>query len=118
MESALLAVSADASTDAWAVGSVDTSTGVKTMHWGGTSWSTVAAPSPGASYNTLDGVDALSATDAWAVGGYSPFPKTQRTLMLHWNGTNWSEVQRPSTPQDALVVASACRCKSARTKTQ
>jgi hypothetical protein len=91
----LSGVSADSATDAWAVGLYgNTTTGATetlVLHWNGTSWSKVASPNPGGTtsssdVNYLSGVSADSATDAWAVGDY-----TGGTLVVHWNGTNWSK---------------------------
>ena len=31
-----------------------------------------------------------SASSAWAVGWYQTSGGTDRTLMLHWNGTSWT----------------------------
>jgi hypothetical protein len=100
------AVSAD---DVWAAGSeVPDILGATPMshtlilHWNGTKWSQVSSPNaPGAS-NTIYGIAANSATSAWAVGNECdylacPFPEvTTDTLILHWNGTKWSQVSSPS----------------------
>jgi hypothetical protein len=42
----------------------------------------------------LSAVDATSATDAWAVGGYSS-GSASGTLILHWDGTAWTQVPSP-----------------------
>jgi hypothetical protein len=71
----LYGVSADSSTDAWAVGcdydSTTSTDSTRIMHWNGTVWSKVKSPNPGTSGACLSGVSALSATDAWAAGTYS-----------------------------------------------
>ena len=98
----LLAVSALSATDAWAVGDLDTGgpAGLHTLavHWNGTSWARVPAPSPGngISGSTLSGVSAVSASDAWAVGGYETSAKVFKTLAVHWDGSRWSQVPSPS----------------------
>ena len=39
---------------------------------------------------TLTGVSANSPSDAWAVGcECNVLSSTERTLILHWNGTRW-----------------------------
>jgi hypothetical protein len=67
------------------------------LQWNGTAWTQVPTPQPGPSNGPgaqLESVSASSATNAWAVGSYSiksgqtgPY----RTLMLHWNGTAWTQ---------------------------
>jgi hypothetical protein len=97
----LRAVSAVSASDAWAVGDyTDDSTGATVtliLHWGGTSWSQVPSPSPSSAENHLYGVSAVSATDAWAVGSYIDDTTAHSdTLILHWDGTSWSELASPN----------------------
>ena len=57
-----------------------------------------SATSAGTSFSTpgsLAGVAAVSKSNAWAVG-YAGKNSAPRVLMLHWNGTRWSRVTRPS----------------------
>jgi len=83
--------------DAWAVGNYCT-TNMCTiqpgllLHWNGTAWSKVTIPQPGP-VNVLYSVTATSATDVWAVGYYcvTSMCTVQHALILHWNGTAWSE---------------------------
>jgi len=99
----LLGVAALSPTDAWAVGDYTAGKDIKTLvlHWNGMAWARVASPSPGRSplNDSLSGVSVLSASDAWAVGasghGHTQF-SPQRTLVLHWNGSRWTQVPSPS----------------------
>ncbi len=97
---ALTSVSADSASDAWAVGAYrNNTTGVRDtliLHWNGTAWSRVASPSPGTRFNTLTGVSAASASNAWAVGFYRGQAAGTLPLILHWNGTAWSQVAAPA----------------------
>jgi hypothetical protein len=43
----------------------------------------------------LSGVAAISAGNAWAVGYSGVFNKNQKTLLLHWNGSRWTQVMTP-----------------------
>jgi hypothetical protein len=92
----LSGVSARSATDASAVGNYTNATTGATetaaLHWNGTKWKQVASPNPGGTtsntdFNYLQGVSADSVTDAWAVGIYTG----GTTLVLHWNGTSWTE---------------------------
>jgi hypothetical protein len=68
-------------------------------HWDGTVWSQVASPNPSAFGSRLSGVTADASDDAWAVGFFcpeSPGCSVQRTLILHWDGTAWSQVVSPN----------------------
>ena len=130
---ALLGVAALSPTDAWAVGNYTAGNDIKTLvlHWNGTAWVHVPTPSPGRSPldDSLSGVSVLSASDAWAVGafghGHSQF-SPKNTLVLHWNGSRWTQVPAPNprgvgtspftvlasvsarTPSDAWAVGCAC----------
>ncbi len=89
-------------TSAWAVGysenaSADTEAPLA-LNWNGTTWSTVATPTPSGSTPewVFEGVAASSATDAWAVGEQSSGTKIHDSLYEHWNGTAWSVVAGPN----------------------
>jgi hypothetical protein len=91
----LFAAATTSAHDAWAVGEIVTSTGIRTLilHWNGTRWAHVPSPNPGTG-NELMGVGATSASNAWAVGNVAA-PTTQQTLVLHWNGSKWAQVASP-----------------------
>ena len=93
-------VSAVSPTDAWAVGdSSDLTTPVHEtliLHWNGTRWSHVKSPNPSSAFNTLTGVSAVSPTDAWAVGLYWDQAGIDHALVLHRDGTRWSQVMSPN----------------------
>src|SRR5207302_867584 len=62
-------------------------------------WNVV--PSPNVPFSSfLLGADALSANNMWAVGvNYDP-DGVQRTLIEHWDGTQWSVVPSPNGSQE------------------
>jgi hypothetical protein len=95
----LVAVDADAATDAWAVGDSTSAggvTGTVAEHWNGTAWRLAASPNPaGSSDTSLTGVAAVSASDAWAVG-YSWNGSVTSTVTEHWKGKKWVLVTAPS----------------------
>jgi hypothetical protein len=86
----------------WAVGDYTGGDGIYHSlieHWNGRSWKRVASPSPGAGSTYLDSVRAVSASDIWAVGDYSTIGgsfASNKTLILHYNGTRWRQVASPS----------------------
>lgn len=59
-----------------------------------------------ASRGALLGVAAASNSSAWAVG-YAGTDTTQRTLLLHWNGTAWTRVTSPAPIAGALNAVTA-----------
>ena len=94
----LTAVSALTGSDAWASGLFNTKgggEGTLLLHWNGTSWTRVLAPSPSPGGATggsfLNGVAMVATADVWSAGG-TEFDSTgrERTLLLHWNGTAWT----------------------------
>jgi hypothetical protein len=86
----------------WVVGSDSSGGGTaQTLieHWNGSAWTVVASPDPGSAGNFLTGVQAASPTDIWAVGSFIPGPDLSggiSTLIVHWNGTSWTQVASPS----------------------
>jgi hypothetical protein len=99
-------VAATSATNAWAVGYYSqhsdpgTQMNTRTLieHWDGTAWAQVPSPNPVAGSNDdfLTAVAATSATNAWAVGDYTQ-GKSAQPLILHWDGTAWTQVPSPNT---------------------
>ncbi len=86
------------SSRAWANGQYITASGGGLgflLSWNGTGWKTVPSPNPGRYDTGLFAVAAVSAADAWAVGDYESILGSNRTLILHWNGTRWKQVPSP-----------------------
>ena len=71
-------------------------------------WTTVPIPPTGVNAG-LASVTSTSDTDAWAVGSELGRPGTTvgaKVLIDHWNGTAWSQVATPATPQNTATLAS------------
>jgi hypothetical protein len=111
----LTAVRAVSATDAWAVGSYFTGGEFQplTLHWNGQKWAQVASPQPGP-VGALYGVAATSASNAWAVGSTGPSGSAKAitrdgTLILHWDGSAWTQVPSPGPgiSSDLFAVASS-----------
>jgi hypothetical protein len=90
----LASVATDPASDAWAVGFSGpvSKTGTLMLHWDGAAWSRVTSPGvlDGAPGRLLD-VTAVSAGDAWAVGYTGTSASNVKPLLLHWDGTRWSQ---------------------------
>lgn len=106
--SVLTAVTANSSSDVWAVGFY-TPTGSSvyktlTMHWDGTSWTTFTSPNVGTSDNKLYGVTQVPGTSYlfWAVGAYyDTTNSTYKTLAMRGDARNdassfWSVISTPN----------------------
>jgi hypothetical protein len=94
----LLGVTAVTSAEAWAVGGLgepEIPTAVAIQRWDGDRWLAVAGPSPGTTLNELRAVDASEPNDVWAVGRTSS-GFGEQPLVLHYDGTEWSDVELPS----------------------
>ncbi|GIJ61281.1 hypothetical protein [Virgisporangium aurantiacum] len=116
--SRLVSVKAFSATDAWAVGTDERNTFDHTlvMHFDGTSWQQVAAPDPGTRNSFLTGVTGAAPTDVWAVGYVQNLPYGNRIrlpLVVHWNGTAWSEVPIAGTPTDTTTYLYGVSASSA-----
>ena len=116
--SILTGVSAESTTDAWAVGDylqpISGARETLILHWDGARWSQVSSPNPGGTNcvcsSVVTGVSAASATDAWAVGYYQDETGPSYPLVLHWNGTSWRQLQVAS-----LNPGAACNCSGSLT---
>src|SRR5690349_13999262 len=63
------------------------------------SWTYIFSPNPSPEHSVLSGIAAASASDIWSVGSYDanpdPYETTNRTLIEHWDGNQWSIVPSP-----------------------
>jgi len=101
-------VSGVATDDVWAVGANDTNGGGQyktlTEHWDGEQWTIVPSADIITTTNVLRSVSTLSPNDVWAAGY---FLETQgengyeRTLVEHWDGSQWSIVPSPNSGREA-----------------
>ncbi len=82
-------------------------------HWDGTAWTIVASPNSSPTENNwLSSVACTSSSDCWAVGSYhtgSTNDPSDKTLIEHWDGNSWAEVDSPNCPgfcshSDSLVA--------------
>jgi len=95
----LIGVSAAPDGSAWAAGST-TSGRALIVHWNGAAWSQATSPGPGHAA-LLHGVSAAPGGSAWAAGntcasGCGTSSENDRTLVLRWDGTAWSQTASPS----------------------
>lgn len=83
--------------DIWAVGYFYNGDRYSTLieRWNGTNWSVVPSPNFGTDDNELSAIAAVSDDDIWAVGHYQVTQTEMRSLILHWNGSVWSNVSIP-----------------------
>src|SRR5207253_4210437 len=111
----LYGIAAQSAGNVWAVGEYNNGTGTPyqtlTMHWNGTQWSVVPSPNVGSQDNHLYGVADIAANDVWAAGyvGNYESPSSPQTLVMHWDGTQWSVVpsQSPGSWRNYLYAAYA-----------
>src|SRR5205823_5162106 len=82
----------------WSVGNYNANFHWQTLieHWDGTSWQVIDSPNHPSANHFLYGVAAVALNDVWSVGRYEPDTGGTSTLILHWDGTNWSTVSSPN----------------------
>ncbi len=98
----LNAVEAVSKNDIWAVGAVETPAYMTLVeHWDGTQWSIVSSPNVNNGNNSLQGLTVIATNNIWAAGFYyDNNSNTDKTLVEHWNGTQWSIVSSPNVGSD------------------
>ncbi len=115
-DNTLLGVSASSSHNVWAVGTYCVGNGCDRgggnfqtliLHYTGARWSVVSSPNPSSYENQLNAVTVISATNVWAVGQDDINPMTGSTLIVHFNGTRWTQVVSPSVNSRSTLTAVA-----------
>src|SRR5215469_7720420 len=120
----LISVRCLSARDCWAVGSAGkggAGTGNQVLHWNGTKWSHIKAPTPGPTLsgdvNQLDDVNCVEPADCWAVGYYGTLSSnTFANQAMHWDGKKWSLITTPDPAGTATGQSNelnAIRCVSA-----
>jgi hypothetical protein len=61
----------------------------------------------------LAAVAATSANSAWAVGSSGSFPHPARPLIVHWNGTRWTQAPTSGLPDGMLSAVAATSASNA-----
>ncbi|HKO62411.1 MAG TPA: fibronectin type III domain-containing protein [Pyrinomonadaceae bacterium] len=104
----LLSVAAVSENDVWAVGWAQDPNGPPyfkrplAQHFDGGTWNIVPSPNPANdTQSVLHSVSATSANDVWAVGVTHNGSFPARTLIQHWDGTEWRIVPSPN-PDDQV----------------
>jgi hypothetical protein len=93
--------------DAWVAGFSSSGRGNQTLieHWNGSAWTVVPSPDPGSVTNFLDGIRAVSPSNIWAAGGFNDGGVSDQTLIVHWDGKSWRQVESPSPGDSADLNA-------------
>ncbi|HEY3904942.1 MAG TPA: hypothetical protein VGM14_13610 [Streptosporangiaceae bacterium] len=74
-------------------------------HWNGIAWRVVPSPDPGTDNNFLTGIRAVSPSSIWAVGAFNSGGGSDHTLILHWDGKSWQQMESPSPGDSADLNA-------------
>ena len=102
----LTGISLVSKTDIWVAGSTFAATAADAakpllLHWDGTAWSKVDAPTVPGNPTWLTGVTAFSANDVWAVGA-TYGPQGDLPYALHYDGRKWTVTVAPPVPDGRL----------------
>ncbi|HKP54967.1 MAG TPA: S-layer homology domain-containing protein [Chloroflexia bacterium] len=100
LDNRLLSIEAVSSTDAWAVGyyyDEDAIARTLTLHWDGTDWRVIDSPNNGdeTRNNYLYDLAVVSSGDIWAAGYYLNPNGLPRSLLLRWDGSQWTTTPSP-----------------------
>jgi hypothetical protein len=114
-ENILNGVSGSAPSDVWEVGFYAFGTEKRTLieHWNGADWSILPSPNTNKRLNVLNGVDAISSSNVWAVGSATSGGLDQTTLVLRWDGMDWTIIPSPSPGTFGLNTLYAVAANSA-----
>jgi hypothetical protein len=108
----LTSVSCSSSSACTAVGSSGSGNGMLLEAWNGTQWRVQPTPNLDRGYGAfLSSVSCTSASACLAVGSSNQFGAgVARTLVLRWDGTEWSVLPTPvfAGPQDEVLTGVSC----------
>jgi hypothetical protein len=108
-------VAAVSNSSAWAVGYAGSNRSPKVLmlHWSGRAWSRVTRPGVLTTTGELSAITVVSAKSAWVVG-YTGLVGTGKnhSLLLHWNGSTWSQVTSPAPVTGGNLSAVTATAKS------
>jgi hypothetical protein len=111
---ALNAAAAISNGNAWAVGYTGATESPKILmlHWNGKTWSRVTGPRVLTATGQLNAITVVSAKSAWAVGSTGLIGTGKNhSLLLHWNGTAWSQVTSPAPVTGGSLAAVTATAK-------
>lgn len=105
----LNSVSASGSNDVWAVGNgLGADDRPLVLHYDGTAWTVMPTPPFAGLYGEFNGVVANSPDDVWAVGRTVLDENDEgHALVMHWNGTSWTQAATPADAGPMQSVAAA-----------
>ena len=113
VDSILTSLSALSPSDIWASGSAswDTSTRPLIERFDGKGWRIVRMPNQPIKHRDVYQILAVNAGSVWIVGDHwnphvGPHTIWVKTLIEHWNGSNWSIVPSPNTSCHQNVLGS------------
>ena len=111
LDNRLLSIEAVSASDVWAVGyyyDEDAIARTLTLHWNGTDWRIIDSPNNGTSTqnNYLYDLAVVSSSEIWAAGYYMNANGTPRSLLLRWDGAQWSVSPSPGIGSGPNVLTS------------
>lgn len=107
-QSDLLGITSLATDNVWTVGSTGGGHRMTLVeHWDGSAWNIIPSPNVVGDKveSWLTSISAVSADDIWSVGyWFGPVSQNEnRTLILHWDGVQWTIVPTPDVGDDTLT---------------
>ncbi len=112
----LNSVIALSSTDVWAVGDScypDGECQTLTEHWDGTQWTIVTSPNGAiGGINILAGATGTASDDVWAAGYDYSNSNPSQTLIMHWDGTQWTIISSPNVGTESNSISGVAAVSS------
>ena len=108
-------VAASSDGSAWAVGYAGTSFAPKVLmlDWNGEAWSRVTSPGVLTVAGELSAITVVTSKSAWAAGYTGKIGTGKNhSLLLHWNGSTWSQVTSPAPVTGGSLAGIAATTKT------
>jgi hypothetical protein len=72
------------------------------IHYNGSSWTEIPVPVVGIYRNTFNDIHGISSNDVWAAGHRGENYGDFHALAMHWNGSNWTNINLPASISSQL----------------
>ncbi len=90
----LYSVAFSEANNGWAAGGIKSEGGCQFLiyHWDGSTWAEISLPEAWKLLGCVHDMAVLSSTDVWITGTNNNLQGTEKGVIIHWDGSNWTMI--------------------------